>query len=227
MSIVIGEGESGSGLLILIVRLHGIFQSTGLTNDRQCSITQTHELTQSTRLEQRWHQKCIAGCIDLMRHLIGIIDAGCHFISVFPCEMTEHILITLLAGSQHHNLYRILTKLIHNTVNQVKSLLIRQSGYNTDHHGFLILRKSKLLLKLQLVLYLFLTEIVHGIILINMFVRLWIPFVIVKTIDNSGQLSGSGTHESIQMFSEERSLDLLCIGTAHRRDPVCIDDASL
>ena len=33
MSIVIGEGESGSGLLILIVRLHGIFQSTGLTKD--------------------------------------------------------------------------------------------------------------------------------------------------------------------------------------------------
>ena len=49
-------------------------------------------------------------------------------------------------------------ELIHHIINQIKSLLIGQSGHNTEHHHLRILVQSKLLLQRQLVGNLVLAE---------------------------------------------------------------------
>ena len=48
--------------------------------------------------------------------------------------MTEHVLVSLSSGTEYDDLNRILAKFIHHTVDQVKALLVSQSGYDTDHH---------------------------------------------------------------------------------------------
>ena len=61
---------------------------------------------------------------------------------IFPVKVTEHILIALISCAKSYNLYTILTKLVHDISDQVKSLLICQTGNNTDHHSLRILLKS-------------------------------------------------------------------------------------
>ena len=56
---------------------------------------------------------------------------------VFPCEVAEHVLVALLAGSQgrgDHKLYGILAHPHPSYSIEVEALLIGQPGYDTDHH---------------------------------------------------------------------------------------------
>ena len=61
---------------------------------------------------------------------------------ILPVKVTEHILITLITCTKCHDLYGILAKLIHNIGDQVKSLLVCQTGNDTDHHGLRIFLKA-------------------------------------------------------------------------------------
>ena len=67
--------------------------------------------------------------------------------------MTEHVFILLFTGAQHHELDIILTQFIHNIGNQVKALLIGQTGYDTDDQCLIILIQSEISLKRTLVFY--------------------------------------------------------------------------
>ena len=53
--------------------------------------------------------------------------------------MPEHIFITFLTGSQNNKLNIILAKFIHYIGNQVKPLLVCQTGYNAYHHFLFVL----------------------------------------------------------------------------------------
>ena len=48
--------------------------------------------------------------------------------------MSEHVLVTLFACSQYNYLHSILTELIHDIGDEIKTLLIRKSGYHAYHH---------------------------------------------------------------------------------------------
>ena len=129
--------------------------------------------------------------------------------------MTEHILITFLTGAQYHELDIILTQFIHHISDQIQTLLVCQSGYQTDHHLLIIYAKSQFFLQGTLILHLFLAEI-HCIIgFYDIFVCLRIELSIVDTIDDTAQIMTSRTQQSVQTLTVERRLDLLRIGITY------------
>ena len=141
--------------------------------------------------------------------------------------MTEHILILLLTCSKRNNLNCILTQFIHHTGDQIKSLLICQSGYDTDHQLLMVLCKSKLFLKFNFILNLLFPEILYTVIPVNILVCLRIIYIIVDSIHNTGKACRPGLHQSFQLFSVKRSLNFLCIGAADSCHFICIDDTAL
>ena len=162
-----------------------------------------------------------------MGNRLRIINICRYFTLIFPCKVAEHIFVTLFSCSKSHDLNRILTELIHHIRNQIKSLLVSQTGYDTDHHGLLILIQSKCLLKRKFILYLFLAEIRYIVVVLDHRVRRRIPLIIIKTIYDTGQTVGSCIHQTVQALSVERLLDLFCIGIADSRHLVRINDTAL
>ena len=129
--------------------------------------------------------------------------------------MTEHIFVTFLTGAQYHELDIILTQFIHDISDQIQTLLVCQSGYQTDHHLLIIYAKSKLFLQGMLILHLFLAEI-HCIIgFYDIFVCLRIELSIVDTIDDTAQIMTSRTQQSVQTLTVKRRFDLLRIGITY------------
>ena len=70
MCIVIRKAEACTSALILIVRLYGILQSAGLSDDRYGTVAQRDQLTQTAGLEQRRHQVSVTSRIDFMGQCI-------------------------------------------------------------------------------------------------------------------------------------------------------------
>ena len=88
-----------------------------------------------------------------MGKLLGIENVGGELVGIFPVELAEHVLIALFTGSQNDHLDRILREhLLQNIGNQVKALLIRQSGYNTNHHLLVIHGQTEFFLQCTFIL---------------------------------------------------------------------------
>ena len=158
MCIVIRKAESCTCSFKLIVRLYCILQAACLTHDRKCSITKAHQLAEPAWFKQRRHQECIRCCVDSVGQRLIIINLCRYLAMIFPVKMTEHILIALFSCSKHYDLYCILTEFIHYICDQVKALLICQTGNDSDQHRIRIFIQSKIFLKLDLILNFFLTE---------------------------------------------------------------------
>ena len=141
--------------------------------------------------------------------------------------MPEHILITLFAGSQHNELDVVLTEFIHHIGNQVKALLIRQTGNHADHHGPVVLIQSKIGLQRTFILDLFLPEVhrIEG--TGDERIGLRIVFIIIDAVHNASQIAASGAHQTVQSLPVEGRLDLLRVGIAHRRNRIRIHQAAL
>ena len=129
--------------------------------------------------------------------------------------MPEHIFITFLTGSQNNKLNIILAKFIHYIGNQVKPLLVCQTGNDADKHCPRIFVQPEISLKLKLVFDFFLAEGLCIIILCNVFICLRIEYIIINSVDNTAKVMGTCTEKSIQPFSVKRCLDLFCIGRAY------------
>ena len=85
---------------------------------------------------------------------------------VLPVIMTEHVLILLIAGSENHQLHIITADLIHHTLDQIKTLLIGQTGNNADHKLLIILPEVQAAAcRARLILDLLLAEILCIVIL--------------------------------------------------------------
>ena len=141
--------------------------------------------------------------------------------------MTEHILITLIPGSQHHQLHILGTQLIHNTLDQIQALLVCKAGYDSHHELLVINLKSQLLLEGAFVLCFLLAEVLDAVLLGDESVCLRVKVCIINTIDNAAQAVASGPHQAIQPFAVEGSLDLLRIGLADRGHRIGEHDAAL
>ena len=135
--------------------------------------------------------------------------------------MAEHVFISLITGSQCHNLNCILAELIHHISDQVKSLLICKTGNDSDHHYFRILLQSQFSLELNLILHFFLTEGCGIIILCNTGICLRIENIVINSVYNTSETVGTGTHQSVQTFSVERCLDFLSISVADCSHRIC------
>ena len=182
MCIVVSKGKSCSGSIVFIVWPYSILETTRLTHDRHGSVAKRHELAQPTWFKQRRHQECVTGCIYLMRHIFRIINISGNTIIVLPVIVAEHIFIPFISGSQHNQLYIFRTDLIHHTLYQVKSLLVGQTGDDTDHELFLVLRQSQLRLQRLFILGFLLAECLCVIILYDPFICLRIKFIVIDTI---------------------------------------------
>ena len=145
---------------------------------------------------------------------------------IFPVKMTEHILIAFVTGSECHDLHCILTQLIHHISDQVKSLLVCQTGYDSDHHGFRVLFQSQILLKLDLIFHFFLTEGCRIVCLGDIWVCFRVKFIVINTIYNTAQVIGTCTHQTVQTLSVERCLDFFCISAAYRCNCICKDNTA-
>ena len=101
---------------------------------------------------------------------------------VLPVIVTEHILILLISGSENDQLHIITAQLIHHTLDQIKTLLIGQTGNDTDRKLLLINRKSKLFLKSALILYLLLAEILCIVALCDQGIGLRIELIVIDAV---------------------------------------------
>ena len=146
---------------------------------------------------------------------------------ILPVIVPEHVLIFLISGSQYYQLHIIAAEFVHNTLHQIQSLLVGQTG-NDSHHEFLfIYRKAKLCLELFFIFSLFLTEIPCIVRLRNELICLRIKLVIVNTIDYTSQISGTCAHQAIKSLPVERHFDFLCVCLADSSDGICKNNASL
>ena len=93
-----------------------------------------------------------------MRPLIGIINIRRYAVRIFPCIVTEQVLILLFTGSENNKLGILRTNFFNYIINQIKALLICQTGDNTNHKLSVILCQPQFLLKTSLVFNLFLAE---------------------------------------------------------------------
>ena len=153
-----------------------------------------------------------------MRHCFIIINL-CRYLSIiFPVKMTEHIFITFITGSKNYKLDCILTKFIHNICDQIKTFLICQTGYDTNHHGFWIFLKSKVFLKLNFIFYLFFSECSCVICLCDIWICLRVEYVIINTIYDSSQAVSPCTHKTIQFFTIKWCFNLFCICITYSGD---------
>ena len=140
---------------------------------------------------------------------------------VFPVEMTEHVLITFFTSAKSNNLYCILAKLVHDISDQVKALLVCQTGNDTDHHSLRILLKSKIFLKLDLIFNFLFAEVSCVVVSCNIRICLRIEFIIINTIYNTTEAVGSGIQKAVQLLTVEWCLDLLCVGITYCSDSIC------
>ena len=141
--------------------------------------------------------------------------------------MAEHILIFYITGSQHHNLYRILTKFIHHIIHQIKSFLICKTGHHTDQHYMRIFVQSQFFLKSCLIHWFVLPEIINAKVPGNSSVRFRIPVVIIQSVYNTAQIICPCRHKAVQSFSVKRGLDFFCVTIADGRHLIRINDTSL
>ena len=81
-----------------------------------------------------------------MGKFVRVADIRRDTVAVLPCIVAEHILILRVSRTKHCDLYRILAHLIHHIIDQVKSLLVCQTGYNSDQHHMAVLIQSQFFL---------------------------------------------------------------------------------
>ena len=156
-----------------------------------------------------------------MRHCLIIVNLCRYLAVIFPVKVTEHILIAFFTGTEDNDLNRILAKLIHDVSDQIESFLICQAGYDTDHHGLWILLKSEIFLKLDLILDLFLAEILRIVVSGDVWICLRIEFIVINTIYNTSQAVGPCIEKTIQLFTVEWCFDLLCVSITYCGDRIC------
>ena len=162
-----------------------------------------------------------------MRHLIRIINIGGYFVRIFPCIVTEHILITLIAGSDYNKLRIIIHDLFHHFCDQIQAFLICQTGDKTDQHLILIYCKTQSFLKCPFISRFSFMNILDIVIGIDLAICLRIPDIVIDTIDDSSQIHVSCRKKSIQSFAILRCLNLLCISFADSRNIICIYQTAL
>ena len=227
VGIVIGEAETGAGIVIFVVRLYRILQAARLPHDGDGAVAQGHQLAQAAGFKQGRHQECVAGRVNLVGQRVRVINVGGHLVAVLPVKVAEHILVALLAGPQYHQLDVVLAEFVHDIGNQVEALLVREPGDHADHHLLVVLGKPQLLLQRVLILHLLLAE-VDGVVRIgDMFVRLRIEIRVVDAVDNAAQAVAPGPQQAVQSLAVEWRLDFLRVGAADRGHRVRIDDAAL
>ena len=134
---------------------------------------------------------------------------------IFPVKVAEHIFIAFFAGTKYNNLNCILTQLVHDVCDQVKSLLVCQTGNDADKHCVRIFVQPEISLKLKLVFDFFLAEGLCIIILCNVFICLRIEYIIINSVDDTAKVMGTCTEKSIQPFSVKRCLDLFGISITY------------
>lgn len=145
----------------------------------------------------------------------------------FQSKWQEHIFIFFFTGTKYNDLDIFLTKLIHYICDQIKALLICQSGNNTDHKLLIILLQAKLLLRARLFLIFSLRKFaaLYGATIFLSFS--WIEFFIINTVDDTTQRTGSCTQQSIQPFSVKLCLNFFRISIGNCCYRIRINDTTL
>ena len=140
--------------------------------------------------------------------------------------MPEHILILTVASSEDDKLSILCTDLVHHVGYQIQSFLVGQTGYKTNHKLMFILFQSQFSLQGQFIFYFHFPEVDRIIIIRQSLICLRIILIIINTIQNTAELSGTGTEQSVQTFTVERHLNLFRISWTDRRNPVRIDKSA-
>ena len=98
--------------------------------------------------------------------------------------MAEHIFIAQIPGTDNDKLRKIVCNIIHHIVDQIKSLLVRQTGNQANHILLLVFDKAQFLLQSGFIDRFFLTEIVFVVIGIYFRIGLRIVHAIVNAVYN-------------------------------------------
>ena len=141
--------------------------------------------------------------------------------------MAEHVFILLIAGSEYGKLNRILTELIHHIRDQVKTLLVCQSGNDTDQHGLRVNIQPEIGLQCRLVSDFLLPESPGVIILVNQRIRRRVESDIVNAVHDTAEVMLPRAHQAVKALAVIRHLDFFRISLRHGRDGVRINEAAL
>ena len=95
---------------------------------------------------------------------------------MYSLIILEHVLVLAVTGSEDDELYSVTAYIVHDPVNQIKTLLVCESGYDSYYKLILILRKSTFLLQFDLVDLLELSEVIHAVVLIYLWICCRIPY---------------------------------------------------
>ena len=89
----------------LVVRLHGILQTTGFANNRQGAVAHGDDLRQAAGFKLRRHQEHVGGSIHALRQRRIELDARGHGAGVLVLEVAQAVLVVAVAGAKHGHLH--------------------------------------------------------------------------------------------------------------------------
>ena len=161
-----------------------------------------------------------------MRKVFRITDICRYAARIFLRKETEHIFITLLSGSQYHDLDPIIPKdFIHHIVHQIKTFLICQTGNHTDQEFVRIFLQACFFLKCKFICF-FIGRNISGQFLCDCRIFLWIKHVVIQSVYDSGQCKRFCTHQSIQAFAAFGGLNFSGISLTDGCNVVRIHDTT-
>ena len=152
------EGEAGACAFILVVWLYSIFKTSDFMDNRQRAVSEGDELCQAAGLEGRWNQECIAAGIDKMGQLFIISDFCRNLIWILTAEVTEHILVSLVAAAKYNEVDISSCQFIHDAIHKVQPLLVCETGDDGKGEDISVLGQIESFLQFQLVFLLAVTS---------------------------------------------------------------------
>ena len=158
---------------------------------------------------------------------IGIVDVCRELALVLPCIVTEHIFISVLTCAENYDLNSVAADFINYSCDKVKALLVCETGYDTDHHNVGVNLESKLSLKVELILNLFLLEVLGCELMSDIDVCLGVELVVVDTVYDTCKNVGACTEKSVKLFAVEACLDLFSVCFTYSCNAVSIYDTAL
>ena len=161
-------------------------------------------------------------CTALVIHDVGT-DAA--FVGVLV--VAEGIFIAPVTGAENHKLGVAVHDLGENGIDQIKTLLVCQTGNQTDDELAVILLETEFFLQSALILLLFLQRISKRVICGEQFVRRGIPDVHINAVDNTAELGGMVAQMGIKTFPVIRGLNLPGVGVGHGGDHIRIGKTAL
>ena len=210
-----------------VVGLHGVSQTARLTHDRHGAVPHGDELGQTAGLKAGGNENRVGGGVEFVGSLVGVHDVGADAALVIIFIITERVFVFLIARTDDDHLRVIVHNAVHDLIDEVKTLLVGETGDNADHELIDVSFQTQFALEFFLIPALGVGEVVHTVSVIDVPVGAGVVGVIVHAVDDAAQLVGVIVQHAVESLAVFGGSDFVGVGVADGGDKVGVNNAAL